>query len=56
MNSVISIPVWRAPPCFLNKTSSPTFRDVTGITVFALSSDHQSKQGLKEMRISGFAL
>lgn len=33
INSWISIPVWRAPPCTLNKTSSPTLREVTGTTV-----------------------
>lgn len=31
MNSWISIPVCRAPPCILSITSSPTLSEVTGI-------------------------
>ena len=33
MNSWISIPVCRAPPCILSRTSSPTLSEVTGIAV-----------------------
>lgn len=37
MNSWISIPVCRAPPCNLTKISSPTLSEVTGIAVFCSS-------------------
>lgn len=37
MNSWISIPVCRAPPCNLSIISSPTLSEVTGIAVFCTS-------------------